>query len=353
MIVNSFSPRHGHCALTLETADDLWTLRRLISKGDIVVTRSSRVVKREDEYSRPDKGERVKVTIALRVDEVHLDSSIEKLRLKGTITEASDESVNKSGSHSVTLSPGQAITLRKDQWSSLDIQLVNSTKDSSTRFAVLAVDRREAGLGVLSGAHLSVVSSIDSGLGGKRGEEQSPKPFIGKIVELMKQTLREGDVVVVAGPGNTKNAVANQLVQELKGAHPVRMVDGFDLSGTDGVRALVKFQAFQDLAKDSSLIEMQRLVNEVIRRIAVGDPRIAYALANVRRAAQSGAVESCAVSNDVFSVSVDEEELIDTLNTVQVQGGRVFLADSSLELGKQISSFGGIVALLRYALKSY
>jgi len=353
LIVHSFSPRHGHCALTLENADDLWTLRRLVSKGDVVTTRSSRVVKKEDEYSRPDKGERVKVTIALRVEDIHLDSSIEKLRLKGTITEASDESVSKSGSHSLTLSPGQALTLRKDHWSPLDTRLVNSTRDTSTRFVVLAIDRREAGLGVLSGSHLAVVSSTDSGLGGKRGQEQSPKPFITKTVELVKQTLGVGDTVVLAGPGNTKNAVANQLTQDLKGGHPVRIVDGFDLSGIDGVRALVKFQGFQDLARDSALVEMQKFVDEAIRRIAVSDPRIAYALPNVRRAAQSGAVESCAVSNDVFSVNVDEEELIETLNAIQEHGGRVFLADSSLELGKQVSSFGGIVALLRYALKSY
>ena len=52
---------------------------------------------RKDEYSRPDKGERVKVTIALSVEEVHLDSSIERIRVRGTIVEASDESVTKGG----------------------------------------------------------------------------------------------------------------------------------------------------------------------------------------------------------------------------------------------------------------
>lgn len=311
------------------------------------------MVKKEDEYSRPDKGERVKVTIALKIEEIHLDSSIEKLRMKGTIIEASDESVSKSGSHSVTLSPGQVLTLRKEHWSPLDIQLVNSAKGSSSRFVVLAVDRREAGLGLLSGAHLSVLASIDSGLGGKRAAEESSKPFIGKLVELAKQTVREGDTIVVAGPGNIKNAIANQLTQELKGGHPVQVVDGFDLSGSDGVRALVKFPGFQEIAKGSVLVEMQRLVNEAIKRISTADSRIAYALPKVKQAAQSGAVDSCAVSDDVFSVNTVEEELIETLNTIQEHGGRVFLADSSLELGKQISSFGGIVALLRYALKAY
>ena len=142
MIINELSAKHGHCSLTIESAEDLWTLRRLIDKGDVLVTRSSRVVKKEDEYSRPDKGERVKITIALSVEEVHLDSSIERIRVKGTIVEASDESVTKAGSHSVTLSPGHSLTLRKKEWTALDTRLVRPSMDSSKRFVLVAADRR-------------------------------------------------------------------------------------------------------------------------------------------------------------------------------------------------------------------
>ncbi|HYC11361.1 MAG TPA: mRNA surveillance protein Pelota, partial [Nitrososphaerales archaeon] len=67
----------------------------------------------------------------------------------------------------------------------------------------------------------------------------------------------------------------------------------------------------------------------------------------------AGAVEACAVSDDVFSSGTDEDALVDTLNTVEAKGGSVHLADSSLELGKQVSAFGGIVALLRYPLRPY
>ncbi len=64
-------------------------------------------------------------------------------------------------------------------------------------------------------------------------------------------------------------------------------------------------------------------------------------------------MESCAVSDDVFSHNVNEQQVVDTLNTIERMGGKVYLCDSSLETGKQVSSFGGIVATLRYPLKSY
>jgi stalled ribosome rescue protein Dom34 len=68
-------------------------------------------------------------------------------------------------------------------------------------------------------------------------------------------------------------------------------------------------------------------------------------------AAQAGAVDSCLVSDDVFLRNMDEEQVVQVLNTVEQKGGEVYLCDSSLEAGKQVSSFGGIVATLRYALR--
>ena len=349
MIVNELNPKHGYCSLTIESAEDLWTLRRLIAKGDVLVTRSSRVVKHEEEYARPDKGERVKVTISLSVEEVHLDSSIERIRVRGSIIEASDESVTKVGAHSVTLSPGHSITLRKKAWSPLDTKLLKPT-GAQVRFVLVAADRREAGIGTLRGSHLSVVTSVESGLGGKQGEEQSPRPYITKVAEAVAQVSREGDRIVVAGPGNFKNAVLNQIRERVKGGSAVA-VEGVDLTGTDGVRAMLKTRSFQEQARDTVMIVMQTAVVEFVRRVSTGDPKATYTLPRVGAAATAGAVDTCVVSDDVFSAGLDEDMVVSLLNTVEERGGSIYLADASTELGKQVSSFGGIIALLRYAVR--
>jgi protein pelota len=309
-------------------------------------------VKNEGEFSRPDKGERVKVTIALSVEAVRLDSSVERVRVRGTIVEASDDSVTKTGSHAVTLSPGHAVTIRKVHWTPVEEGLLRPPPALSKRFIIVAVDRREAGIGTLSGSHLTVATTIESGLGGKMSEEQSAKPYISKVADVVAQISKEGDEVVVAGPGNFKNTVINQLKERLKST-PVQSLEGLDTTGADGVQSLVKDPAFQKVAKGSLLVEMQQLVVEVVRRVSLRDAKVAYSLSRVREAAEAGAVESCAVSGDVFSTGVDEEELVQVLNTVEAKGGKVYLADSSLEFGKQISSFGGIVALLRYPVRPY
>ena len=352
MIVSKFVPKQGLCALLIEFPDDLWTLRRLISPGDTVVTKSSRVSKREDEFSRPDRGERVKVTIALRVEEVSLDSSVGRLRIRGRITEASDENVSTAGSHSVSITPGFGLTLRKEQWTPVDTTILESSKKSGPRFLLVAMDRREAGVGLLSGSHLAILSTIESGASGKGGQEVDMEPFLKKIVGVLRNSWRDGDVVAIAGPGHTKMALANRVAADPDLRKNQVVVEGFDLAGSDGVRGLLKFEGFKRVASDSVLVKVQGILEEVIRRIAKGEGRVAYALPHVSAAAEAGAVESCLVSDDVFSRNADEEEVVRVLNTVEQKGGAVYLCDSSLESGKQVSSFGGIVATLRYAFRT-
>ena len=353
MIVSQLVPKQGICSLIVESADDLWTLRRLISPGDTVVTKSSRVVKSEAEYSRPDRGERVKVTIALAVEEVSLDSAIGRLRIRGRITEASDDLVSTAGTHSVSITPGHGLTLKKERWSPIYTSVLRSSEETGRRFLIVAIDRREAGLGLLSGSHLQILMTLESGAGGKGAKETDTSPFIRKIVEALRSSWREGDKVVIAGPGNTKLVLATKVSEEPDLSKGSVVLEGYDLAGSDGVRGLIKFDGFQQVARNSVLVEVQEIVHEVIRRIALGDTRTAYTLQQVREAAAVGAVESCVVTDDVFSHNVDEELVVTVLNSIEEHGGRVYLCDPSLEAGMQVSSFGGIVATLRYPIKTW
>jgi protein pelota len=355
LIVREFIPKQGICKLTVESPDDLWTLRRLLAPGDVVVTKSSRVSKREGDYARPDKGERISVTIALLVEGITLDSSVGRVRIRGKIVEASDDSVTKAGSHSLLISPGQELTIKKEDWTPADTRVLNSSTASERRFLLVTIDRREAGVGLLTGSHLTIVSTLESGASGKGGSNQKEvdmQPYFRKVLGLVKATWRDGDVVVVAGAGNTKLTMENLLRKDPDLTKSVVLVEGFDLSGSDGVRALVKSDGFRKVASDSVLVEVQEAVEEAIRRISRGERRIAYTLPRVSEAARAGAVEKCVVSDDVFTNNVDEDALVLTLNDIEEKGGKVFLCDSSLETGKQVSALGGIVALLRYDISN-
>ena len=75
-------------------------MRRIIKHGDRVIGNTTRVLKRDQDYSRPDKGERIRVRIALIVEKIALDGVLDKLRVGGTILESSNESVPHGTHHS-------------------------------------------------------------------------------------------------------------------------------------------------------------------------------------------------------------------------------------------------------------
>ncbi|HYB04312.1 MAG TPA: mRNA surveillance protein Pelota, partial [Nitrososphaerales archaeon] len=111
MIVNRLDLRHDLVTVTPEVPDDLWTLRRVITKGDLVAGETSRVYKDLGEYSRPDK-ERIKVTVTVEVEEIQLDSTFTRLKVSGKIIDISNELLSKGSFHSLTLSEGHRVSIR-------------------------------------------------------------------------------------------------------------------------------------------------------------------------------------------------------------------------------------------------
>src|SRR5918912_1836998 len=98
-----------------EDADDLLTLRRIIESGDYVIADTTRVIKQTKEYARPDKGERIKVRVSIRIENINLDDVVDRLRIAGSITNSDNELVTKGTHHSLTVQIGDTITIEKDR----------------------------------------------------------------------------------------------------------------------------------------------------------------------------------------------------------------------------------------------
>ena len=107
-----------------EDSDDLLNLRRIIKKDDKVIGDTTRVLKQDKDYSRPDKGERIKVRIALTVEKISLDDVLDRLRVGGTIYESSNESVPHGSHHSFILKINDGITISKKKWSQIEKKLL-------------------------------------------------------------------------------------------------------------------------------------------------------------------------------------------------------------------------------------
>jgi len=360
LIVNRVDTRHDYVTLTPESPDDMWTLRRIISKGDLVAGETSRVFKETAEYARPDK-ERIKVTVTIEVDGVKIDDTLSRLRITGKIMDVSSDLISKGSFHSLNVSEGHRVSIRKPTgFNVVQLQLIRNSERPADSYAIVALDRREAGLGIVKGTHLQILPTIESGITGKMYQEKKPSAstnsYFDKIADILASLFGENINkirVYVLGPSTTKNAFVNYITQNRsKEFAEVKAIEGSDVAGEDGVYVALRTPNLQDALSESRLARVSKILQEVMRRISLGDSRVALAFNDSLKAAKNGAVESLLVSDKIFSNrNIDEDSIVDLLNTVEEFSGQTFLLDSSTDLGSQVGTLGGVVALLRFSTK--
>src|SRR5215510_16117929 len=104
MIINEVKGSSGKAQMIMpEEPDDLFTLRRIVEIGDKLIADTTRVVKQQKEYARPDKGERIKVRILLEVQSASFDGAVGRLRIGGLIQQTDNELVSKGQHHNITV----------------------------------------------------------------------------------------------------------------------------------------------------------------------------------------------------------------------------------------------------------
>lgn len=340
-----------------EESDDLLAVRRVLEAGDQVSGVTSRVVKREKEYSRPDRGERVTMRLTVQVESAALDSALDRLRVRGTIVASTHESVQRGSHHSIIVQPGDTVAVSKQRWSPVHRRLVSGGGGgASPGFVLVAVDSAECAVARLKGTRLHAASSFRSGAGGKRYPEQrargagGPARYIDEIAGAAAALACKGDAVIVFGPGEAKRRVANRLQGGGEGGPPVTVVEGGDTGGMDGIYAFTRSDAMRKAIGGGKLAAVYGIVEEVMRMAGARSRRFAMGYAEALKASGMGAVESMVFSERLLH-DAGEQEAIDLLNAVEGGGGSVYGADSSTDAGMQVAGLGGVVCILRHPVE--
>lgn len=334
-----------------EDSDDLLNLRRIIKENDKVIGDTTRVLKQDKDYSRPDKGERIKVRIALAVEKISLDDVLDRLRIGGTISESSNESVPHGSHHSFILKINDGITISKKKWLPFEKSLLESS-NNQVGFVLVAIDTGDSGIARLRGTHLEFMPNIYSGSGGKRYKTNfNIEKFFEQVQQAVSTIIKEGDSIVIFGPGETKKRFANfiqksQNLQKFK----VQVVEGIDSGGEDGIYTFTKSNTMKEIMSDSKLAKVSSIIDEVMLLANKKSKKFTMGFDETFNANQMGAVESLVFSDK--AIQDDEQKMIDFLNDVESKGVKIYSVDSSTDIGLRVTGLGGIISLLRYSIGS-
>jgi protein pelota len=361
MIINEVKGSAGKAQLVIpEDPDDLFTLRRIVEIGDSVIADSTRVIKQVKEFARPDKGERIKVKIVLEVQQVGLDGAVGRLRIGGIILKADNELVSKGQHHNLTVSVGDVVTLNKNRrWKQAEFEIIK--RSTSSPFVLVAIDTQEAAIALITGTHLRILPNIYSGQSGKRygnvkKHNTSIEVFFEEVAGTIKTVLPRdiaNQIIIIFGPGETKRRFHNFLQTRIETTDNNRLnmkvIDGVDVAGEDGIHVSLRSDALKEVMKDTKLGNVAVVLDKVFYLVSKGIPKFAIGINEVSKAAELKSIEYLLYSDTLFQ-SATEEQVIALLNRVDAIGAKTYAIDSSTDIGLRVSSLGGIVALLRFAI---
>jgi len=336
-------------ALIPEESDDLFTLRRIIKKEDRLTGETTRAIKQEKDFSRPDRGERIKIRVALDVEKISIDDVVDRLKAHGTIIESDNELVRKGSHHSLILKIGEPFTLTKKNWTGIEKKLIYGKKANHS-FLLVAIDTGDCGIGRLSGTHLRLMPNMYSGASGKQYKAKfNIKTFFEDVQSAISTFIREGDLIIIFGPGETKKRFGNFLAESpIEKKHKIQAVEGIDSGGEDGIYTFIKSETMKQVMAQSKIAKVSAIIDEIMLRVHKKSSKFTMGFDETVKASDAGAVESLVFSDKVFEKQ-DEDRVIEFLNQVESRGANVFAVDSTTDIGLRVSSLGGIVSLLRFA----
>ncbi len=351
--------KHGTVTVLPEILDDLWILYNIVQRNDKIFAKTTREIRTQNRYDRPEKGRRVAIFLGIVVESIMWDPNLNRLRIQGIISDA-PEDINVTGSHhALNVDLNRPLTIIKEKWLKYNLdQLNRATKKKATPITVVSVDDEGYCIALVRNFGLEVKVEERANLSGKRFAEERTRnlqDFFKSVRESLEQTLTIDDSpLVVIGIGYVKNDFMKYIDQESPRLCS-RIVDvkSVNSTGKAGIYEALRSGVLSKALTQARMSEEAEAVEEVLRRLGKEEKNVAYGTADVAMAVNMGAVEKLLVTDVMLRESPEEERrsLEGLMRDVESKRGDVVIISTQHEAGMKLSSLGGAAALLRFPIR--
>jgi len=350
--------KKGFVKVVPRTLDDLWHLYNIIYKGDLIYGRTTRELKMNIDYSRPQKGKRVSVFLSIKVEDVVWDRSLNRLRVHGKIHEAPENVAGRGSHHTLNVMVSKPITIVKEKWSKHQIDRLKRAAASEVRpIIVVSIDSEEYCIALIRQYGVDVQAASFAKLPGKLEAEKRTnalKKYFGKALDAVIEVWRRNHyAVVIIGVGLTKNQFLNYIRSEAPDLfQSILDFKSVNSSGLAGIEEALRSGVLNKALKHLRIAEETKSVEEVLARLGKGTGNVTYGLEQVEKANMLGAVETFLVADFTIRDSSDERRLVleKLMTDVEGKGGNVSVISAEHEAGQKLLALGGVAALLRFPI---
>ena len=338
-------PRTGEIKVRIENEDDLWHLDNLLLPGDRVRASTYRREESKADKLRPERGEKVRVTLTIRVEKVEFQAFSDRLRISGLIVEGPQD---LGRHHTLNVAADDVLTLGKDEWKPHELRRIEDAVAAAQKPLVtfLSLDDEEAVLAQLRQYGIREFASIRAPGHGKMfptGDAEAAyyTDLLGKL-----RVTPLGEALVVVGPGFTRESFVAFLSARDAGLGAKVHSHGTAQAGMRGIQEALRAGVGAKVFGDSRVAHETRLVERLLEAIATSR-LCAYGRAEVSEAVSAGAVETLLVSDS----AVRDREIERLMHETEAARGTVVLVSRHHEAGAKLEGLGGIAALLRFPIK--
>ncbi|MHA2113059.1 MAG: mRNA surveillance protein pelota [Candidatus Hodarchaeales archaeon] len=346
-----------------ESPTDLYILSTIIINGDRVIAKTSRRIRRTGSEGRSgDESQRITMIIGIEVEGQVFQESVvsNRLRIKGKIYKGPEQFVSIGSYHTINVGLSDTVTVSKLEWSDYFLKILKDAEKASQKpkIGLVAVDKTNVCIGLLDNYQLNVLSQEKSGITRKHSKDKTRDIQTSSFFELIAQIIQRNIVpetknILIGGPGFIKERLAEYLRNNFSKDN-LNIVIGSSLSGGNrvGLFELMNSEVIEKLAKDFQIIEEQRFIEEFLKRINQGSMDVAYGYSSIKEIADTGVVDTLLILDTYLhgTKNASFEETQSLLKVVEKTKGRIIIISSHSESASQLKTFGGVIALLRYAL---
>ncbi|MEM2145390.1 MAG: mRNA surveillance protein pelota, partial [Candidatus Jordarchaeaceae archaeon] len=281
--------KHGIIVVLPEVLDDFWVLYNIIKKGDRVYMNTTREVKLEDRYERPEKGKRISVFLGISTENVEWDRHMNKLRVHGIICEAPEE-IGLGSHHTLNVTLNKPLTIVKNVWMKYEIdQLKKSTEAKDPQLAVIVIDDEGYCFAIIRGFGYDVKAEENISIPGKQNvneREKTLQKLFKSAAESVENFISDSGLsLVVLGVGLIKNQFVNFLKENKPELHKAIVeIKSVSSTGKSGLNEALRSGVLEKTVRNVRVAEEAKVVEEVLERLGKESTDIVYGLSDVEKA---------------------------------------------------------------------
>lgn len=240
-------------------------------------------------------------------------------------------------------------------------QALEEIDSNETVYAIVAIDKSEATVGLLIGSSIKVIKNMNSTVPGKfKTGGQSAQRFerirAGAAVEFYKRVadvlvkeftfMKELKGIIVGGPGTTKNNFVdgNYINEEIK----KKIIGIKDITYTSafGLKELV--DKSEDILANDEIMTERKVLKEFFETLAKKSNMVTYGLNRTKEALNMGAVNKLILIDDL----IENDDLEEITKLCEDSKTELILVTDKTPEGTQYKGLTGIGGILRFPIEN-